>query len=120
MCLYINPEVKSMNKHIVWKVFDRQGGKIVSLYMAATYPKGRLIQRSGGSAVDEYGTGEHGLHFYLSKAIAKKHAAEWPNSYIAKFAVVPKDFMYISVDKKEAMYERATRVGNYIRVKLAG
>jgi len=118
MCLDINPEVKSLNKRTVWKVFDRQDNKIVSLYMSATYPKGKLIQRSRGAAV-EYGMGEHGLHFYLSKSIAKKRAAEWPNSYIAEFAVVPEDFMFISVDKTEAMYERATRVGNYIRVKLA-
>jgi hypothetical protein len=119
MCLLIDDNVKSLNKRTVWKIFDRAEGYIGSLYMGAKYPKGKMVERSIGPARD-YDTGNHGLHFYLSKAIAKKEAAEWVGSYIAKFSVDPKDFMFASVDGREAMYERATRVGNYIRVKLAG
>lgn len=121
MCLQIDDDVLSLNKRIVWKVFDRQQGKIASLYKGAEYPKGKLVERSPGDPT-QYGRDRagHGLHFYLSKAIAKREAGYWDGSYIAKFAVDPSDFMFASTDGKEAMYERATRVGNYIKVRAQG
>jgi hypothetical protein len=123
MCMVIDESVKSLNKRVVWKVFDRpQGGKILSLYQGFEYPKGKLIERSR-SELDPTRRGfsgaligNEGLHFYLTKAIALEEAAIWSGSYIAKFKVIPKDFMYASVDGREAMYERAWRVGNYIKV----
>jgi hypothetical protein len=115
MCLDIDDSVKSLSKRTVWKIFDKASGKIASLYMAAPYPKGKLVERSSGEP--RWGNaGEHGLHFFTSKAIAKRNAKVWSESYIAKFRVDPKDFMYANADKSEAMYARATRVGNYIKV----
>jgi len=114
----INPNVTSLNKRTVWKIFDREGdttGKIVSLFQAASYPLGKRITRSPGIA-NNGGYGGHGLHFYVTKSLAKKHASFWMNAYIAKFKVNPKDFMFASVCGEEAMYESATRVGKYIRV----
>jgi hypothetical protein len=119
MCLIIDNRVKSLNKRTVWKIFDKQGGKIVSLFMAAVYPKGKLIERSRSRLSPRRGDiGEEGLHFYLSKSKAKREAAGWHGSYIAKFEVDPKDFMFAgtSISKGEVMYERATRVGNFIRI----
>jgi len=123
MCMAIDESVKSSNKRVVWKVFDiQQGGKILSLFQAFEYPKGKLIERSRNHDVptrrNPAGSllGGEGLHFYSSKAIAVAQAKLWSDSYIAKFAVDPADFMFASVDGKELMYERATRVGNYIRV----
>jgi hypothetical protein len=119
MCLDIDDNVKSLNKRTVWKIFDQSGldcGPIVSLYQGAVYPKGKLTERSPGRA-REGNFGLHGLHFYLSKSAAKRHAACWHSAYIAKFSVDPKDFMFASKCGEEAMYERATRVGGYIRVK---
>lgn len=116
MCLEIDPKVTSLNKRVVWKVFDKPDGKIVSLYMGATYPKGKLVERSPGPA-SEGGQCSYGLHFYLSKSRAKREARNWDDSYIAKFAVDPKDFMFVSVDGYEVTYERATRVGNFIKVR---
>lgn len=116
MCLDINDSIKSLNKRIVWKIFDKESGKITSLYRAASYPKGKLVERSQGIAREgDYGV--HGLHFYLSKAKALAAAKCWKNSYIAKFAVDPKDFMFADLNGHEAMYERATRIGNYIKVR---
>jgi hypothetical protein len=122
MCLTIDDSVTSLNKRIVWKVFDRSfGNGITSLYQGAVYPKGKLVERSPGISNDN-GTGTHGLHFYLSKAIARRNAQGWHDSYIAKFAVDPKDFMFANVDGDKAMYQRATRVGSFIKVgfKRAG
>jgi hypothetical protein len=116
MCLTIDDSVTSLNKGTVWKVFDRQDGPIVSLFKQVVYPKGKLIERSTGAA-REGNTGHHGLHFFLSKRLAKREASTWHNSYIAKFKVNPTDFMFINPKKTEAMYERATRVGNYIKVE---
>ncbi len=119
MCMTIDYSVKSLNKRIMWKVFDKDFGKITSLYMSMEYPKGKLVRRSKGDSIyrNSDGTflGTHGLHFYTSKALAKRMASYWPDSYIAKFAVDPADFMFASNDGK-AMYERATRIGNYIKV----
>jgi hypothetical protein len=119
MCMDIDESVTSLNKRVVWKMFDRQGGKIVSLFQGATYRKGKLVERSPGETSYTTGHGRHGtkgLHFFVSKTIAKLQASTWPNSYIAKFVVSPKDFMFASTSREEAMYEKATRVGNYIRV----
>lgn len=116
MCLEIDYSKKSLNKRIVWKVFDRQGGKIASLFQAAIYPKGKLVNRSVGVPDDGNGYGGHGLHFFTSKAFAKAMAYTWAHTYIAKFAVDPADFMFASTDGKEAMYERATRIGNFIKM----
>jgi hypothetical protein len=120
----IDESVKSSNKRVVWKVFDRpQGGKILSLFLSFEYPKGKLIERSRNRDVPTRRSGDgvllgaEGLHFYSSKAIAVAQAKTWPDSYIAKFAVNPADFMFASVDGNELMYERATRVGNYIKVR---
>lgn len=115
MCFEIDTKAASLNKRIVWKVFDKQGGKIVSLYEAATYPKGKLVERSVGPT-EHNGSAVHGLYFYLSKADAKREATEFPNVYIAKFTVSPKDFLFASACGRVATYERATRVGNFIRV----
>jgi hypothetical protein len=122
--MVIDESVKSSNKRVVWKVFDRpQGGKILSLFQSFEYPKGKLIERSRYRDVptrrrsgDGVLLGAEGLHFYSSKAIAVAKAKRWSNSYISKFAVDPADFMFASADGHELMYERATRVGNYIRV----
>ena len=115
MCLEIDPKVKKLRNHVVWKIFDLQDSKIVSLFLAATYRKGKLITRDVG-VTNENGSGLHGLHFFRSKAKALREARSWPDSYIAKFAVDPADFMFASIDGNEAMYERATRVGPYIKV----
>lgn len=119
MCLTIDDSVKSLNKRTVWKIFDKPDGKIVSLFQAAVYPKGKLIERSRFSSSPRNGIlGSEGLHFYLSKSQAKREAMNWHVSYIAKFEVDPKDFMFAGRDdsKGQAMYERAKRVGNFIRV----
>jgi hypothetical protein len=122
--MLIDESVKSSNKRVVWKVFDRpQGGKILSLYQSFEYPKGKLIERSRDHDASSYRRsdgvliGNEGLHFYSSKAIAVAVAKTWSDTYIAKFAVDPADFMFTSDDGNELMYERATRVGNYIRVR---
>jgi hypothetical protein len=118
MCLEIDDNVKSLNKRTVWKVFDQNGldfGPIVSLYQGASYPKGKLIERSQGIA--RHGDyGHHGLHLYLKKSVAKRNAAGWNSAYIAKFSVDPDDFLFASQCGKVAIYQRATRVGNYIRI----
>lgn len=116
MCLEIDYSKKSLNKRIVWKVFGRQGGKIVSLFQAAIYPKGKLVNRNVGIPDDGYGYSGHGLHFFTSKAFAKALANAWSHTYIAKFAVDPVDFMFASKDGKKAIYERATRIGNFIKM----
>jgi len=122
MCLQIDESVKSSRKRTVWKVFDKSTGKIGSLIRGSYYPKGKLIERSR-ITITVYrhcdGTlyGNEGLHFYSSKAIAVAEANTWLNSYVAKFAVDPADFMFASTDGRELMYERATRVGNYIKVR---
>jgi hypothetical protein len=124
----IDESVKSSNKRVVWKVFDRPtGGKILSLFQAFEYPKGKLIERSRNHDAptrrrsdDGALLGDEGLHFYSSKAIAVAQAKPWSGSYIAKFAVDPADFMFASANGHELMYERATRVGNYIRVGRRG
>jgi hypothetical protein len=120
----IDESVKSSNKRVVWKIFDRPlGGKILSLFQSFEYPKGKLIERSrlyaSATSRSIYGglIGTEGLHFYSSKAIAVAEAKTWPDSYIAKFAVDPADFMFASLDGNELMYERATRVGNYIKAR---
>jgi hypothetical protein len=125
MCMRIDESVKSSNKRVVWKVFDRPtggSGKIVSLYRASKYPKGKLIERSRDHGApshreDRVLLGGEGLHFYSSKTIAVDQAKSGSYTYIAKFAVDPADFMFASDDGRELMYERATRVGNYIRVR---
>jgi hypothetical protein len=120
----IDESVKSSNKRVVWKIFYRQlGGKILSLFQSFEYPKGKLIERSrvyaSAASRSIYGVliGIEGLHFYSSKAIAVAQAKPWSERYIAKFAVDPADFMFASLDGNELMYERATRVGNYIKVR---
>jgi hypothetical protein len=119
MCLVIDFSIHSMKNRVVWKVFDRQEGRTVSLYQGAVYPKGKLVIRDAGN-VHSHGHGSHGLHFFTSKSLAKRHAKLWADAYIAKFTVNPLDFMFANASGEEAMYEKATRVGNYIRVKLAG
>jgi hypothetical protein len=114
MCLVIDDRIKSLNKRIVWKVFERRGDKIVSLFQGASYPKGKLIKRSKGEPRED-GLGTHGLHFYTTKARALREANFWPGTYIARFAVDPADFMFAG-GKSAAMYERATRIGPYIKV----
>jgi hypothetical protein len=119
----IDPKVKKLSKRVVWKVFDKPiGSRIVSLFMGATYPKGKLVERSPGNTswTDSHRLifrSASGLYFYLTKEIAEQEASTWSDSYIAKFKVSPKDFIFASDDGREAMYERATRVGNFIRVK---
>jgi hypothetical protein len=113
MCLIIDDSIKSLKNRVVWKVFDKPDGKIVSLFQAAVYPKGKLIVRDSG-ITREGDYGYHGLHFYRSKAGALAEAQTWYGAYIAKFAVDPADFMFANAN--EVMYEKATRVGNYIRV----
>jgi hypothetical protein len=125
----IDESVKSSRKRIVWKVFDKDTGRIGSLYRGFYYPKGKLIERSrdldaptfrnAPTPSNIYGTlnGTEGLHFYSSKAAAVAVAKNFYLSYIARFAVDPADFMFASTDGKQLMYERATRVGSYIRVK---
>jgi hypothetical protein len=121
MCMIIDDSVMSSNKRTVWKVFDKSNGgtKIVSLYQQAVYPKGKLVERDAG-APRYNNRGTHGLHFFTTKSQAKRTASNWLDAYIAKFAVDPKDFMFAGRDENagEAMYERATRVGNFIRVKM--
>jgi hypothetical protein len=127
MSMRIDESVKSSNKRVVWKVFDRTpDGKILSFYQSFEYPKGKLIERSRDHDAPSYRRsdgdliGSEGLHFYSSKAIAVARAKEWHVSYIAKFAVDPADFMFANKDGSELMYERATRVGNYIKVSGKG
>lgn len=123
MCMNIDESVKSSRKRIVWKVFDKDTGRIGSLYRGFYYPKGKLIERSRDLDAPTFrnrsGTlnGTEGLHFYSSKAAAVAVAKNFYLSYIARFAVDPADFMFASTDGKQLMYERATRVGSYIRVK---
>lgn len=116
MCMIIDPEVKKLNKRVVWKIFDLVDGKIVSLFQGATYRKGKLVTRDAG-VVNDDGMGYHGLHFFRSKAKALREAKSWSYSYIAQFAVDPKDFLFASDDGNEAMYEKATRIGDYIKVR---
>lgn len=116
MCMVIDPTIKSLNKRFVWKIFDKQNRKIISLYQAASYPLGKRIFRSKGPTINDWGYGTNGLHFFLSKTIAKKYASRWGDSYIAKFKVDPKDFLFASHCGEEAMYESATRVGKYISI----
>jgi hypothetical protein len=118
MCLDIDPEIKTLKNRVVWKVFDKEAGKIASLYKGAVYPKGKLVERSPGPTTtimyDGKVFGTRGLHFFRSKALALAEARTWHGTYIAKFAVNPADFMF--ANKEEAMYERATRIGNFIKV----
>lgn len=125
MCLRIDESVKSLNKRIVWKVFDKSGpnGAIVSLFQGYVYPQiGVQVERSHDSDSPFYAnsdgsrTGNEGLHFYLSKARALSEAKTWSNSFIARFEVDPADFMFAD-GEGAAMYERATRVGPYIKVR---
>jgi hypothetical protein len=122
MCMRIDTSVTSLNKRTVWKVFDKQPEGIVSLFMATKYPKGKQVQRSAGPAhfvadTDGSARSSHGLYFFTSKALATRMAERWPDSYIARFAVSSEDFMFTNKDLTEAVYARATRVGNYIRVR---
>jgi len=122
MCMTIDPKVKKLSKRVVWKVFDKPFGRrtIVSLFKGAKYPKGKLVERSPGNTswtdFHRLLRSGSGLYFYLTKEIAEQEASKWPDSYIAKFKVSPKDFIFASDDGREAMYERATRVGNFIKV----
>lgn len=124
MSIVIDESVTSLSKRVVWKVFDKEGlntrGRIASLFRAAIYPKGKIIERSKGPTKYDVGRGlgsrsEHGLYFYTSKAEALAAAKSWPCTYIAKFAVDPADFMFAD-GHGQAVYQRAARVGNYIRV----
>jgi hypothetical protein len=120
MCNAIDPSVTSLNKRTVWKIFEKQDGKIVSLFMSDVYPKNKLIGRSQGATSYISYDGElrtlAGLYFYLSKAAAKREAARWYKSYIAKFKVSPEDFLHASYKYEPvATYERATRVGDFIK-----
>ena len=118
MCLDIDPEIKTLKNRVVWKVFDKETGKIASLYKGAVYPKGKLVERSPGpttmTVYEDTVVGTRGLHFFRSKALALAEARNWHNTYIAKFAVNPADFMF--ANSTEVMYERATRIGNFIKV----
>ena len=125
MCLEIDESVKSLNKRIVWKVFDKSGPNdaTASLFQSYVYPRiGVQVERSHDSDSPFYTEsdgsriGREGLHFYLSKARALSEAKSWRDSFIARFEVDPADFMF-SNGADEAMYERATRVGPYIRVR---
>jgi hypothetical protein len=120
MCNAIALSVTSLNKRTVWKIFEKKDGKIVSLFMGGVYPKNKLIGRSQGATSYINYEGElrtlAGLYFYLSKAAAKREAATWGDSYIAKFKVSPKDFLHAGSEDPVATYERATRVGNFIKV----
>jgi hypothetical protein len=128
MCLMIDKRIKSLSQRTVWKVFDqdicRGHKRVVSLFAGTEYPKGKLVTRSEGPRSERNYRGDligtHGLHFYRTEAIARSVAKTWFNVYIAKCAVDPKDFMFASLDGREAMYERATRVGNFIKVTRAG
>lgn len=115
MCLLVDSQVKSLNKRIVWKIFDRPEGKLVSLYHAAEYPLNKTITRG---CIDPPLAGilEHGLHFYLTKRAAMAEAKHWASAHIAKFSVDPKDFLAADVDGETVAYHKATRVGKYIRV----
>jgi hypothetical protein len=121
MCMTIDTAVTKLNKRIVWKVFDKESGKIASLYKGVKYPKGELVERSRGPTTranaDGVAVSGAGLYFYRTRAIAKSEAARWYGAYIAKCRVSPKDFIAASCDVREVMYERAKRVGSYIRVK---
>ena len=122
MCMRIDLSVESLNKRVVWKVFDKSSGAIRSLFEYAEYPKRKLVVRSEGPThvIDDLYSGtftHHGLYFYTSKAAALEEANRWEGSYIAKFKVIPKDFLHASEDGDRATYERAKRVGNYIRVR---
>ena len=119
MCLDIDPEIKTLKNRVVWKVFDKETGKIASLHRGAVYPKGKLVERSPGPTTmtmfEDIVVGTRGLHFFRSKALALAEArALQHNTYIAKFAVNPADFMF--ANSTEVMYERATRIGNFIKV----
>ena len=121
MCLDIDPEIKTLKNRVVWKVFDKDTGEIASLYRGAVYPKGKLIERSPGLTTFEYEgkvIGTHGLHFFRSKKLALAEARTWRNAYIAKFAVNPADFMF--ANRTEVMYESATRIGDFIKVRYGG
>jgi hypothetical protein len=118
MCIDID-FAKSLSKRTVWKVFDHQGlnsGPIVSLYRGASYPKGEPVERSPGPVLAKDGQSANGLYFYVSKAIATREAKNFYCAYIAKFSVDPDDFLFASQCGKVAIYQRATRVGNYIRI----
>lgn len=122
MCMRIDLSVESLNKRVVWKVFDKSSGAIRSLFEYAEYPKRKLVVRSEGPTyvIDDLYRGtfaHHGLYFYTSKAAALEEAKRWGGSYIAKFEVDPRDFLHASEDGDRATYERAKRVGNYIRVR---
>jgi len=125
MCMRIDLSVESLNKRVVWKVFDKSSGAIRSLFEYAEYPKRKLVVRSEGPTHvsdddDLYGghrRSRHGLYFYTSKAAALEEAKRWGGSYIAKFEVDPRDFLHASEDGDRATYERAKRVGNYIKVR---
>jgi hypothetical protein len=117
MCLHIDDSAAPLTRRVVWKVFvrDTSDGPIVSAFRRATYPKGKLIERSRGQKREDH-RGLHGLHFITTKARALAYAKNWYYAYIAKFAVNPKDFMFVNAERTEAMYERATRIGPYIKV----
>lgn len=100
MCLEINPDVKSLNKRIVWKVFDKLDGKIVSLFQAATYPKGKLVTRDAGTT-NKDGRGYHGLHFFVSKATAKREAQTCSGALTLEYRAIA--FTYC-----HGIYERVT------------
>lgn len=115
MCLTVDPSVKSLNKRIVWKIFDKPNGKIVSLYQAAEYPLNKRIERN---RVEEPSNGilSYGIHVYLTKRAAAANAKFWNDAHIARFSVDPKDFLAADTDGETAAYHAATRTGKFIRV----
>lgn len=115
MCLAVNPDVKSLSKRIVWKVFDKPYGRIVSLFRECFYPLGKLITRDQVQAPSD-GYLSHGIHVYLSKRAARSEAAAWTGAYIAKLKVDPKDFLAADPDGQTAAYHAATRIGKFIPV----
>lgn len=125
MCFIIDPTVTSLNKRVVWKVFQRQDGVISSLFLKAIYPKGVRVERSAGATKlplpAQYGNrmhSSHGVYVYTSKRAALRMAREWDNTYIAKLSVYPAEFLH-SDGGDVAAYTSATRVGNFIKVTPA-
>ena len=95
MCLDIDPEIKTLKNRVVWKVFDKETGKIASLHRGAVYPKGKLVERSPGPTTmtmfEDIVVGTRGLHFFRSKALALAEArALQHNTYIAKNTLAEK------------------------------
>lgn len=125
MCFIIDPTVTSLNKRVVWKVFQRQGGVISSIYFEAIYPKGVRVERSAGVTkapslpFGDRMQSSRGLYVYTSKRAALGMAREWADTYIAKLSVHPAEFLH-SDGGDVASYTSATRVGNFIKVTRKG